>query len=489
MTLDALHDSQWFSTLDLISGYWQVEVEEGDKEKMAFCTTEGLYQFKVMPFGLCNVPALFQCLMDLVLTGLQWSQSFVYLDNIINLDRSFNEHLRNLGTEFNRLREAGLRLKPSKCAFFRSEVQYLGHIISREGVATDPAKVVKVVTWPVPTSKRKVQQFLGFANYYRRFIQDFARVARPLHRLTEQTASFVWNETFQQAFDQLHGSLCSAPVLVYPDFSIPFILDTDASDVGLGGVLSQIDGEGREHVITYGRRLLTKPEWKYCVTRRELLAVVTFVQQYRPYLICQKFTLRTDHGSLTWLKNVKEPDGQLARRLERLQELQFDIVHRRVKVHCKADALSRLPCRQCGQPNHDTTPTAEVAVAALQLPESHASETLRQIQLADPAVGPLLHGKEAGIRPEVVSFAATSKAVHHYLQIWDQLEVHSDVLCRRLKSDRVAPQILQTVIPEALREVVLADLSEGTMGGHLGADKTLGQLWERFYWPGHYTHV
>ena len=179
MTLDALHDSQWFSTLDLISGYWQVEVEEGDKEKMAFCTTEGLYQFKVMPFGLCNVPALFQRLMDRVLTGLQWSQSFVYLDNIIILGRSFNEHLRNLGTVFNRLREAGLRLKPSKCAFFRSEVQYLGHIISREGVATDPAKVAKVVTWPVPTSKRKVQQFLGFANYYRRFIRDFARVARP----------------------------------------------------------------------------------------------------------------------------------------------------------------------------------------------------------------------------------------------------------------------------------------------------------------------
>ena len=177
----------------------------------------------------------------------------------------------------------------------------------------------------------------------------------------------MWNKTFQQAFDHLRGCLCSAPVLAYPDFSKPLILDTDASDFGLGGVLSQIDYEGREHVIAYGSRLLTKPERKNCVTRCELLAV-TFFQQYRPYLICQKFTLRTDCGSLTWLKNFKEPESQLARWLEHLQELQFNIIHRRGKVHCNADALSRLPCHQCGRPNQDTTPTAEVAVGALQLP-------------------------------------------------------------------------------------------------------------------------
>ena len=138
MTLDALHSSQWFSTLDLISGYWQVEVDEGDREKTAFCTTKGLYQFKVMPFGLCNPPATFQNFMDLVLMGLQWSQCLVYLDEIIILGRSFNEHIRNLGTVFKGLREAGLRLKTSKCAFFRSEVQYLRHTISHEGVAKDP---------------------------------------------------------------------------------------------------------------------------------------------------------------------------------------------------------------------------------------------------------------------------------------------------------------------------------------------------------------
>ena len=181
VTLDTLHGSHWFTILDLLSGYWQVQVEEADKEKTAFCTPEGLYHFRVMPFGLCNAPATFQRLMDFVLSGLQWSQCSVYLDDIIVLGHSFETHLQNLDSVFQRLWEAGLRLKPAKCAFFREEVQYLDHVISRQGVATDPEKVAKVATWPVPTSRREVQQFIGFANYYRRFIKDFPQETRPLH--------------------------------------------------------------------------------------------------------------------------------------------------------------------------------------------------------------------------------------------------------------------------------------------------------------------
>ena len=347
MTLDALNGSQWFSTLDLVSGYWQMELEESAKPKMAFCTTEGLYQFKVIPFGLCNAPASFQRLMDLVLTRLQWSQCLVYLDDIIILGHSFNEHIQNIDVVFQRLRHAGLRLKSSKCAFFRKEVQYLGRIISRDGVATDPHKTAKVATWPTPSNKREVQQFLGFANYYRRFIRDFSQVARPLHRLTERTTPFQWTRDCQESFNQLRKRLCSTPVLAFPNFKERFILDTDASDVGIGGVLSQRDGEGKERVVSYGSRLLTKPERQYCVTRRELLAVVTFVQQYRPYLLCRKFTLRTDHGSLTWLRNFKEPEGQLSRWLERLQEFEFDVVHKPGKAHGNADAPNSRGCCHC----------------------------------------------------------------------------------------------------------------------------------------------
>ena len=194
MTLDTLAGSYWFSTLDLLSGYWQVEIAEEDRCKTAFCTTEGFYEFKVMPFGLCNAPATFQRLMDLVLAGLQWSQCLVYLDDIIIIGKTFEEHLQNLNAVFKRIQEAGLRLKPAKCTFFQEKVNYLGHIISREGVTPDAAKIEKVASWPIPHSAHSVQQFLGFANYYRRFIRDFSTIAKPLHRLTERGANSSQNE-------------------------------------------------------------------------------------------------------------------------------------------------------------------------------------------------------------------------------------------------------------------------------------------------------
>ena len=232
-TLDTLNGSRWFTTLDVLSGYWQVKVSKADCPKTAFCTTEGLFQFQVMSFGLCNAPATFQRLMDLVLAGVQWSECLVYLDDVIMLGRTFEEHLCNIRSVFERFRQSGLRLKLSKCHFFQRQVQYLGHIISREGLATDPAKTDKVLKWPTPMSKHETQQFLGLASYYRRFVKDFAHIARPLHRLTERNTAFIWTNECQVTFDELRKCLCSTPVLAYPDFSRPFILDTDVSSVGI----------------------------------------------------------------------------------------------------------------------------------------------------------------------------------------------------------------------------------------------------------------
>lgn len=238
------------------------------------------FEFKVMPFGLCNAPATFQRLMDTVLAGLQWTNCLVHLDDVIILGRTFEEHLTNLRAVFDRFCEAGLKLKPSKCALCQPEVEFLGHIVSAKGVATDPAKIDKVANWPVPRSQREVQQFLGLANYYRRFVHNFAEIAKPLHRLTEKTVPFQWSTQCQGAFENLKHRLISAPILAFPDCSKPFVLDTDASDSGIGAVLSQVQDDSTERVIAYASRALSKPERQYCVTRRELLAVVYFIQHF-----------------------------------------------------------------------------------------------------------------------------------------------------------------------------------------------------------------
>ena len=195
-----LAGSCWFSTLDLVSGYWQVELAEQDREKTAFCVPDGLFEFKVLPFGLNNAPATFQRLMDLLLSGLKWNTCLVYLDDVIIYGRTFKEHLFQLQGVFERFREAGLKLKPSKCSFCQTQFHFLGHVVSTEGISTDLSKTNAVASWPTPTCCKDVQKFLGLANYYRCFVPGFAAIAKPLHRLTEKTAKFKWSHQCEQAF-------------------------------------------------------------------------------------------------------------------------------------------------------------------------------------------------------------------------------------------------------------------------------------------------
>ena len=333
----------WFSTLDLVSGYWQVEVYPEDREKTAFVVPHGLYEFRTMPFGLCNAPSTFQRLMELVLAGLRWEICLAYLDDIVIFGSTFEEHLERLRTVLDRLRASGLRLKPSKCQLFRREVRFLGHVVTKDGVVADPERTEGVRTWPQPTNATELRSFLGLASYYRRFVRDFGTIAAPLNRLTEKGATFIWTEQADAAFRELKLRLTSAPVLAYPQFDKPFILDTDASNVGIGGVLSQIQ-DGKECVIAYGSRSLTKSERNYCVTRRELLPLVSFTRHFRCYLLGRPFTARTDHKALEWLQKFKEPEGQVARWIEQLQQYDFSITHRAGEQHGNADGLSRIPC-------------------------------------------------------------------------------------------------------------------------------------------------
>ena len=486
-SLEALNGSKWFSTLDLISGYWQVEMDENDRQKTAFCTQDGLFEFKVMPFGLCNAPATFQRLMDLVLSGIQWKSCLVYIDDIVIVGKSFQQHLSNLELVLDRLRQAGLRLKTSKCHLFREEVTFLGHRISRQGISTDPAKVSAVQNWKTPNSVQDVRQFLGLVGYYRKYIPHFAAIARPLHQLTERGREFQWTQECIHAFDELKLRLLSAPILSFPDFEKPFILDTDACQYGIGAVLSQ-NHDGEERVVAYGSRTLSKAERKYCVTRKELLAVVTFTKHFRPYLLGRRFTLRTDHSSLQWIYNMKEPEGQLARWLEQLQEYDFAVIHRRGCNHGNADALSRIGPDEIEADISGGSSSKGVGVSAVQpqqiLTGTEGVKSMRQLQLEDENVGIVLRAVSCGSMVGLGELEGKSRELNILVQQWDQLVEKKGILYRRYEDDQ-GREHLQVIAPAVIRQDILKQLHEGVLGGHLGEGKTLSRLKERFYWPGH----
>ncbi|KRY52588.1 Retrovirus-related Pol polyprotein from transposon [Trichinella britovi] len=310
-TLDALAGAKWFTTLDLASGYWQVEVDKRDREKTAFATPLGLYQFKVMPFGLCNAPGTFQRLMERTLSGLVGKSCLVYLDDIIVFSATEEEHLTRLEEACHHTRGDRDRLTKNSGSLT------VAHTPLREGGQTIPG------TLPVSQAHSM--------NSHGKVRNGNGAIARQ-----------------EGAFTTLKNLLVSTPILGHPDFSRLFVQDVDASDAAIGAVLSQTMENGNQVVIAYISRALTRPEQRYCVTRKEMLALVWAVKQFRPYLYGQKFTVRTDHNSLRWLRNFREPEGQVARWLEQLAEYQFDVVHRPGKQHGNADALSRQSCKQCG---------------------------------------------------------------------------------------------------------------------------------------------
>ena len=343
--LDALGGSKWFSTLDLKSGFHQVGVAEEDRPKTAFCIPgSGLWQFKVMPFGAINSPAVFERLMEKIFAGMTYNALLIYLDDIIVYGKTFGVHLKHLEEVLERLKDSNLKLNSEKCIFFQKEVSFLGHLISEEGVRTSPEKVKCIQEWPIPTNISELRSFIGLCSYLRRFIPEFSNICKPLHILTEKGGNFEWTEKCDVAFHTLKQALISAPVLAFPDEKAgEFIVDADASNVALGSVLSQVQ-DGQEKVIAYYSKCFSRTERKYCTTRKELLAIVSSIKHFHHYLYGHHFTVRSDHSSLRWLMNFNILEGQTARFLEFLSSYDFHVEHRSGVTHRNADALSRRPC-------------------------------------------------------------------------------------------------------------------------------------------------
>ena len=343
-SLNSLSGQAWFSTLDLASGYWQVRLSENVKPTTAFATHSGLFQFAVMPFGLCNAPATFERLMSQVMRGLHWKRCLVYIDDILVFGNDFESALHNLELVLDRVAEYGLQFKSTKCNLFRTSAPFLGHIVGRAGLECDPNKLSAVANWILPSTTKGVCEFLGFTGYYRRFVPDYSTVAQPLVHLLGKDCKFQWTVACQDAFKALRALLIKAPVLAFPKEDLPYIVDTDASDYGIGGVLSQ-NIEGTEHVIACYSKSLNPAQQKYCTTRRELLAVVATLDHFKGYVWGPHFTVRTDHAAFVWLTNLKNIQGMLACWLAKLQQFHFSIEHRPGAQHGNTDGLSRCP--QC----------------------------------------------------------------------------------------------------------------------------------------------
>jgi hypothetical protein len=373
---DKLGGSKWFSTMDMASGYWQIGMDEKDIEKTAFITHEGLYEWKVMPFGLTNAPATFQRTMQLVLGELFYTIAPVYIDDIIVHSETFEDHIRDLEEVFEKIRIANLKFGPEKCKFCFQEIKFLGHIIGKDGIKTDPAKIEKVKNYPRPVNITQLRGFLGLTKYYRKYIKDFAKIAKPLNDLTKgfkskpletregiktkrkksekeknrENDEFMnnWGEKQEAAFELLKEKLITAPILIYPNFEREFILYTDASNIALGAILHQKGDDGKEHVIAYENKTLNEAEQNYSTTELECLAVVWAIEKFDYYLEGNKFKVITDHIALKWLFNKAIPKGRIGRWIARLQPYicNMEVIHKSGKRHMNADALSRISFEQ-----------------------------------------------------------------------------------------------------------------------------------------------
>ena len=515
---------QYFSVLDLASGFWQIRMDPETKHKASFVTRSGQYTWNRMPFGLRNAPITFQKTMNEVLGDLINKTCIVYIDDIIVWSKDFDSHMLHLQQIFDRLEQANLTLKASKCQFAVERVKYLGHILSRTGVEPDPDKIAIVETYPAPKNPKQVRQFLGLTNYYRRFVKNYGDITKPLHNLTKKNEPFVWSDKCKESFETLKRALTSSPCLAYPDMEKPFILTTDASTVALSYILSQKQ-DNVEHVIAYAGRALRGAELNYGITELEALAVVEGFRHFHTYLYgTNTTTVITDHAALVYIKNNTKIQGRVARWAILMQNYEYNVVHRKGKDNTNADALSRIDYPPDKQDNDTTDPDLAPRHADVFATEAETRQPWTQyefvydsdddvdecddkcnelsgrlgphcvlpindvdivtLQQDCPEIGPFYKYHKSGILPDDVAMARRIAFTS------DQYGLANNVLYhfyqpRTRNAYKATKSVAQIVIPKQLRYNILSDYHDSIVGGgHSGFDRTREAILQKYYWPG-----
>ena len=509
-TFDALHGSCIFSTLDLKSSYWQVEIEENDKHKTAFRVGNlGFFECNRMPFGLTNAPATFQRLIETCMGDLHLNSCLLYLDDIVVFSKSFEEHLTRLEAVFQRLHQAGLKLKTSKCHFFKQSIKYLGHIISAKGVHTDPDKISTVRDWPVPISAKELLSFLGFVGYYRRFIRNFSQIARPLYEVTTGVPSkrnkikicpgFRWGPEQEDAFKKLKDLVTSAPVLAFANFNKPFILHTDASAESLGACLYQQQDDNTERPVAFASRGLSPSERNYPAYKLEFLSLKWAVtDKFHDYLYGVPFHVITDNNPLTYIFTTAKLDATSQRWVSALSNYQFSIEYRSGKLNQDADGLSRIRWPEALNIQHVSCNSVQALLSASTLPAGcsealvmshkaiqdieglyigkHTSRDWARIHHRDPTISQVVQH----LRGAKVQNFQHNEAFQSFLREKDKLVIVKGVLYRKRLCDNIIK--FQLVLPEEYRKAALQGCHDQV--GHLGRDRTLELLRDRYFWPG-----
>ncbi|MEE4247031.1 MAG: reverse transcriptase domain-containing protein [Kangiellaceae bacterium] len=502
-SLESLAGNAWFCTLDMVGAYWSVPVRQSDKEKLAFRTHDGLFHWKVLPFGVANGPACFQRIMHRVLGEYAYKFALLYLDDVICYGKTFEDTFNHLGLILGKLEAAGMKIKPEKTQLFRKQVTFLGHEVCEHGIRTSPDKIQKVQEWPQPKNITELRGFLGLAGYYRRFINKFAQISEPLNNLTRKDIKFEWTPACQKAFETLKEKLTSSPLLSYPRFDKDagkFILDVDASDQAVGGNLLQLQ-DGKETVIAYASQAMNEHQKNYCTTMKEMLALVQFLEHYRPYLVGKKFLVRTDHSALQWIRKCRGARGILGRWntildefpfdvISRMEEYEFDIQYRPGEHHGNADALSRRPARD-GPPkkHHEECPSCKPSTVRANAVGNVQPRSVAELQDSDPDIAELkelVAGKKDC--PPKTELAGVPRSLKSLYGEYENLLVIDGVLYRRWV-DQEGRQFDQIVLPtDQEAEQMLFRKYHDDMA-HCGIQKTRKLIRSRYWWPNYATNL